>query len=112
MRPRGTPTRLELHRLKHLQANRRGPLLTIHELSDEEKEILNVELMKDVRVQRLGSIHEKESTAIWDAAYLDVLSEFGVMCPHPIASIDDRGCDLCGCALFVRRNKKSVRARK
>jgi hypothetical protein len=112
MRSRGTPTRLELHRLKHLQANRRGPLLTVHELSDEEKEILNSELMQDVRVQRLGAIREKESTEIWDAAYLDVLSEFGVMCPHPIASVDDRGCSLCGCALFVRKGKKNMRVRK
>jgi hypothetical protein len=105
MRPRGTPTRLEVHRLKFHQNGRRGTLLTISELSSEEKDILTKEVMKDIRVQKLTFVNRSDAE-IWDGAYLEVLQDWGVICHHPRRSVTSlkktpgHRCELCGCLVF------------
>lgn len=113
MRPRGTPTRLEVHRLKYHQNGGRGPLLTISELSTEEKDLLTTEVMKDIRVQRLTFV-DKTDASVWDAAYLDVLQDWGVICHHPRRSVTSlkvtpgHRCGLCGCLVFPTANIRAA----
>lgn len=105
MRPRKTPSRLELHRLRYNANGRRGPLLTIHELDDYEKDIIQQELLKDVRVQRL-TFTDPMDEEIYDGVYLKVLSEWGIMCNHPHYSVEPiknsagYRCGVCGCAIL------------
>jgi hypothetical protein len=102
VRPRGKPTRLELHRLKYNQNGRRGPLLRMSDLTDKEKDIISSEVLKDVRVKRLdftGDLDEQ----IFDEVQFGVLSEFGVMCPHSLTEpgfhkFSER-CITCGCVM-------------
>lgn len=107
MRSRGTPTRLELHRMKFHQAGRRGSLLTLSSLSDEEKEIIQRELLQDVRVKKIDFTGEMDEE-IFDGVYLEVLAEWGVMCTHPASSTEPvpgmraRRCKVCDCVVIGR----------
>jgi len=81
MRSRGTPSRLEIHRLTYNQAGRRGALLTLRDLDDYEKEQLNREILQDVRVKRLDFTGDMDED-VFDQVQAEVFSEWGVMCPH------------------------------
>lgn len=86
MRTRKTPTRLELHRLKFNQNGRRGSLLRFQDLDAEERDLLQQELLQDVRVKRIdftGPMDEK----VFDSVQMEVYAEWGVMCPHPHSSL-------------------------
>ncbi len=116
MRTRGPPTRLELHRLKYNQNGRRGPLLTIRDLDDQEKEIINREVLQDVRVKRIDFTGDMDEQ-IFDEVQMSVLSEYGVMCPHPEYSLSPSKvhgsrCNVCGCCLLQPLRTKSKAAKK
>jgi hypothetical protein len=105
MRPRKTPSRLEVHRLRYNANGRRGPLLTIHELDEYEKDLIQQELLKDVRVARL-TFTDPMDEEVFDHAYLKVLTEWGVMCNHPYYSVEPiknsagYKCRVCDCAIL------------
>jgi len=102
MRTPGQPTRLELHRLKFNAARGRMQLLQLSDLSAAEKEIINREILQDVRVKRIDFTGDMDEQ-IFDGVQSRVLSEFGVMCNHPISSLQPayhsgaRNCSVCGC---------------
>jgi hypothetical protein len=99
MRTHATPTRLEIHRLKYNHTGRRGPLLHIIQLTDHEKEILNSEILQDVRVQRIDFTGDMDEQ-VFDEVQARVFAEWGVMCPHSSLSPADRAahrtCPACG----------------
>jgi hypothetical protein len=105
MRPRGTPTRLELHRLRYNQAGRRGALLRLEYLDQNEKDIINREIIQDVRVKRLDFTGDDDER-IFDEAQGEVLAEYGVMCPHPKYAREPADlkkverCTLCRAVVF------------
>lgn len=72
-----TETRLEAHRREFQQAERRGPLLRIEELTQTEIDLISADFLSRVRGLRpddLGQIY---------FAYVDTLHSWGVICPHP-----------------------------
>ena len=74
MAARETPTRLELHRLKYQHDGRRGPLLTVDSLEPEERDILSAAVFAAMQQNQGADKH---------VVYVDVLSQWGVMCSHP-----------------------------
>jgi hypothetical protein len=114
MRTRGTPTRLELHRLKFHQNGRVGPRLSLQQLSDAEKELIQHDLLEDVRVKRIdftGDLDEE----VFDQVYLEVLCSWGVMCTHPSGSLQPsrhplaRTCSVCGSMVTDWAQKRDVK---
>ncbi len=105
MHARNKPTRLELHRLKYNQNGQRGPLLTVWDLDNSEKKIINREILQDTRVKRIDFTGDMDEQ-IFDEVQMGVLSEYGVMCPHPEYSLKKSShpkaalCEVCG-ALVV-----------
>ena len=103
MRSRGTPTRLEVHRLKYNQLGRQGPLLTYGDLDRKEKQFLQDQLLKDVRVANIGVTGDNDEV-IYDQVLLGLLAEFGIMCPHSVQEPAEHKqaarCCVCG-ALVV-----------
>ncbi len=101
MRARGRPTRLELHRLSYNRNGRRGSLLTVQDLDDHEKEIVNREVLQDVRVKRIDFTGDMDEQ-IFDEVQMGVLAEYGVMCLHPEYSLEKsdhpraKRCGVCG----------------
>ena len=104
MRTRGTPTRLEIHRLKFHQNSQRGPLLAYSELDQVEKEILQQELLQDVRVKRIDFTGDMDEQ-IYDQVYIEVLNNWGVACPHPTSALKRSAhalyCSTCGCDVVI-----------
>lgn len=101
MRERVRPTRLELHRLKFNQDQGKGELLVFEQLSPAEKKLINDDILRDTRVQRIdftGPLDEQ----IFDGVRMRVLSEWGVMCIHPKYSLEPSHhpgamrCPVCG----------------
>lgn len=87
MRRSGKPTRLEIHRLKFQQTGGKCHLLRLEQLNDREKDLINQEILQDVRVKRIdftGDLDEQ----IFDDVQSRVLAEFGVMCNHPESSLE------------------------
>lgn len=70
-----TPTRLELHRLKFHQAEGKQPLLLWDELTDSELSLIS----RDFFSRALYARRQADPYSV----YSDVLSSWGVMCPHP-----------------------------
>lgn len=68
------PTRLDLHRAKFHQQKKMIPLLLVSDLSEEECDIIASEVFK------LKKISDEENI---QNLYFYILSDFGVMCPHP-----------------------------
>ena len=112
MRTRGTPTRLEVHRLKWHQNGRRGPMLSYAELDGVEKEILQKELLQDVRIKWIDFTGDMDEQ-IYDQVYLEVLSSWGVACPHPTSALKRSEhallCSTCGCDIIVPGMQKLVK---
>jgi len=104
---RRTPTRIELHRLKHHWLGKRSALIPFHRLDPEEKKLV----AEDV----LTSIHANGGEDPY-RVYADVLAAWGVVCPHPqhmrrysgkirapyFPLTDHRwyDCDVCECSIF------------
>jgi hypothetical protein len=109
MQPGNATLRLEAHRLKWIRSNRRIPLLQFHELTEHEKQFFIEELTRDVSVRRLQMDQSADAT-MFDRMLLDILNEWGIMCPHPVSSVTQvpRGynCDICGCHVVVFKNNK------
>ena len=96
MRPtRKTPTRLEVHRLKFHQAKRKGPLMTFAELTPAEarlvmNDVFSAMVLSGSRVGPYG-------------VYNEVLSKWGIVCPHPASQRrghEEGGhfrCESCRC---------------
>jgi hypothetical protein len=70
-----TPTRLELHRLKFQQSKGKEQLLLWDELTDAELGLISRDFFS-------RSLFTKRQLDPY-SAYADVLSSWGVMCPHP-----------------------------
>jgi len=68
-------------------------------LTDEEKDILNREIVKDARVKELEFCDAMDEH-VYDRVQAEVFSEWGVMCPHPIQDVHGHSCTCCGAALF------------
>lgn len=117
MRARGKPTRLELHRLRYNQAGRRGPLLTIWDLDNVEKNLVQAEILQDVRVMRIDFTGDMDEQ-IWDGVQAEVFAEWGIMCPHPDSSREDADlpgterCKVCGSVLFPRHRPAQAAAQR
>lgn len=116
MHSRGKPTRLELHRLKYNQGGRRGPLLRLVDLEDQEKDLINREVLKDVRVKNIDFTKDGDEQ-IFDDVQVGVLAEYGIMCPHPelerpppgFSSKKGYECTVCGCVVFPYRWREELR---
>ena len=91
--------RLIAHRLKFLQNGKKGQLLAAGDLTKDEKNFLQRELLKDVRVRQIDFTGDMDEQ-IFDEVEMQVLSEWGVMCPHPPASRQRYNCSVCGCVVF------------
>jgi hypothetical protein len=104
VRTAGKPTRLEIHRLKWNQNGRRGPMLAYASLDDLEKELVQKELLQDIRVKRIDFTGDMDEQ-IYDQVYLEVLNEWGVTCPHPTSALKRSTfslfCSTCGCDIVV-----------
>lgn len=68
------PTRVELHRLKFHWSKKTIPLLQFHALDEEEKRLIADEVFAEIKKQGMDSRY---------GAYIHVLSEWGIVCPHP-----------------------------
>jgi hypothetical protein len=105
MKQKLTPSRLELHRMKFHHLEGKCELLSIYELDEYEKDLLQQELLKNVKVKRLTFTND-EDEEIYDKAFFDVCSEWGVMCVHPTYRVKKLEntvgwhCDLCGCSIL------------
>lgn len=83
--PRRTPTRLELHRLRYHKENHRLPLLPLDTLDTFEKLLISRDFFSRLFIERRIT-HPYE-------VYGEVLSSWGIMCPHPQLGKDS----VCGC---------------
>jgi hypothetical protein len=105
MRARSKPTRLELHRLKVVKNERKCELLNLSDLTAEEKTMVQRELVQDVRVAGIDFSQDGDELK-FDRVYLDVLNEWGIMCPHPHSSVEQahhgraKRCTVCDCLLI------------
>jgi hypothetical protein len=112
MRTGNATLRLEAHRLKWIREKKRIPLLPFHELTDNEKHFFIEELTKDVAVRRLN-VELEADESMFDRMLLDILNEWGVMCPHPIKSVEKKKhgyyCFTCGCDVAIINFKKETR---
>lgn len=95
--------RLLEHRAEHIANQRLGPLMRTEDLTDEESRYI-----RDCFIQRLaGNIEGDITVQQMRDAYISVLSDHGVMCPHPeLSQSFMRGyqhCELCGCAVLSPR---------
>lgn len=110
MRTSDASLRLEANRLKFIKNGRRGPLLPFHELTDAEKQFLIEELTRDVSARRLN-VSDPADERVFDRMLLDILNDWGVMCPHPVKSAEETThgyhCHTCGCDLVPVRRRKA-----
>jgi hypothetical protein len=101
------PTRLELHRLKLAKNNFVGELLSIDDLDEAENKIISEDFFKRIHVKN----EDDDNYSI----YGQVLSSWGVICPHPKEriTVDEKrengvhlyfNCRCCG-ALVVNRQE-------
>lgn len=108
MRPSSPSVRLEAHRLKWFRSGRRGSLIPFHELTEHERQFLIDELTKDTAARRLV-ISDPTSEAEFDRLLLDVLNEWGIMCPHPHTSITETSfgyrCSTCDCNVITFKRR-------
>ncbi len=95
--------RLLRHAREYLDGGRVGPLLCLEELSTEEGDYVRarfVDRLEDLRADEIGIVEIRR-------AYVSVLSEHGVACPHPELSVffrrGHRYCELCGCPVILPR---------
>ena len=86
-------------------------MLKYLELDAVEKELIQIELLQDVRVKRIdftGGLDEQ----IYDDVYMEVLSSWGVACSHPTVSIEKGKhapyCKACKCNVITPRTQKRV----
>ncbi len=79
-------------------------MLAYAELDGIEKELLQKELLQDVRVKRIDFTGDMDEQ-VYDQVYLEVLSSWGVACPHPTSALKRAACSLfcttCGCDIIV-----------
>jgi hypothetical protein len=117
MRTRKTPSRLELHRLKYHRDGYRGPLLSVHELDDYDRDLIQNELLKEVKSQRV-SFTDPADQKMFDKISLQVLTMWGIACMHPHASLTflpDIGvyqCGVCECELVGKWPKAPAALRR
>lgn len=84
-------------------------MLALSELTPIEKEQVQRELLQDVRVKRIDFTGDMDEE-IFDQVYLEVLTEWGVSCPHPSSSVKPiQGgraweCAVCGCLIISGRD--------
>lgn len=104
MRTLNPSTRLEANRLRLAASNGRGHLISFYSLSEAEREYIQREVLKDVRVKGIDFTNP-EDDLIFEKSYLTVLSQWGIMCPHPESCVDvDKhqvvSCRVCECVVF------------
>ena len=79
-------------------------MLSYAELDGVEKELIQKELLQDVRVKRIDFTGEMDEQ-VYDQVYLEVLTEWGVACPHPTSALKKSThslfCSTCGCDLVI-----------
>jgi hypothetical protein len=82
----------------------------LHDLDDYEKELLNREILQDVRVKRIDFTGDLDED-VFDQVQAEVFSEWGVMCPHHnVSPLNEKlnfmgKCRACGALMstIVRR---------
>lgn len=72
---RKTPGRLELHRLKYHWSGKSIPLMDYYSLDIWERKMLMDDVFKQVSMRK---IHRDPYSV-----FIDVISSWGVACPHP-----------------------------
>lgn len=82
------------------------------ELDSVEKELIQKELLQDVRVKRIDFTGEMDEQ-VYDQVYLEVLTEWGVACPHPTSALKRNThslfCGTCGCNIVIPGMAKLVK---
>lgn len=105
------PTRLELHRAKFHKDGKKAPMLPVAVLDQEENTLIANDLMSRLRAL---SATQEPTPDLHYKTYAEVLSDWGVMCPHPtdkrlydgskIFTETDMfrwfDCTMCGCAVI------------
>jgi hypothetical protein len=80
-------------------------MLQLSQLTAEEKALVQHELVKDVRVQGIDFSEDGDELR-FDKVYLEVLSEWGIICPHPHSSVQPilggraHRCVVCNCIVI------------
>jgi hypothetical protein len=79
-------------------------MLSYSELDNVEKEILQKELLQDVRIKRIDFTGDMDEQ-IYDQAYVNTLSNWGVACPHPTGALKRSTysffCETCRCDIII-----------
>lgn len=90
-----SPTKLELHRLKYQATGGKHRLLAWSDLTDDERRTVS----RDIFLALRSHGQDRDYYEI----YLEVLMEWGIMCPHPnhLKTYIDRPhlhfrCSMCG----------------
>lgn len=97
---RNKPTRLELHRLKMHKSNGCREMLLITELNKEELLLIGESLFSELHINAgKRNIYE---------VYADVLSSWGVMCPHPksLLKVSHKSSYCSACGSHMRTNSE------
>lgn len=113
MRHDHKPTRLELHRLKFHASGERGALLTYASLNKLEKSLIQAELLKDIRVSKLDFTGDMDEI-VYDRVLAELLSKWGIMCPHEVLDEDDDTndhpvCLACGSIVFWGKIRNALK---
>lgn len=74
------------------------------QLSGPEKDLIQGELLRDVRVKRIDFTGELDEQ-LFDSVFLEVMTEWGVICNHPSSALEQshsaaKKCGVCGCLVF------------
>jgi hypothetical protein len=99
--PRNRPTRLELHRLRYRKEGHKIPLLDMSALDPIEKVLVSNDFFSRLFLERRIS-HPYE-------VYGEVLSSWGLMCPHPQPVRKDSVCGCCGAQVIRDRHEPAAK---
>ena len=100
MRRAQASTRLTANRLRWTRDGHRGQLLGFFELDEAERQFLVDEITQSVCAAKIAGDRD-----CLDRVFMDVLNEWGVMCPHNKRDIEKEGrvirCNVCGCIVVT-----------
>lgn len=103
---RGTPTRIELHRLRYHWLGKKADLIPFHCLDPEEKKIVAQDVLTHIYLNGGKDPYR---------VYAEVFASWGIVCPHPqhmrkysgttfsefpLSSHRWYNCGVCGCSIF------------
>lgn len=82
-------------------------------LEESEKDILQKEILQDMRVKRLDFTGDMDEQ-VFDQVQMEVFAEYGVMCPHTNLLKDRKLsaliCSVCGCHVIGISQERMIAA--